>query len=62
MPIGSVLQFLKNIKVDTSKYLKLDGSEITKIKYPELFNLMKNNDKMILPKIDDPVFDFYLVV
>lgn len=63
MPIGSVLQFLKNIKVDTSKYLKLDGSEITKIKYPELFNLMKNNDKkIILPKIDDPVFDFYLVV
>ena len=63
MPIGSIIQFLKNIKVNTSKYLKLDGSEITKIKYPELFNLMKNNDKkMILPKIDDPVFDIYLVV
>lgn len=62
MPIGSIIKFLKGVKVDERKYLKLNGQKITNIKYPELFELLDEKEEIELPNINEKLFDFYIAI
>jgi hypothetical protein len=63
LPVGSIINFLKDAKIDNRKYIKLDGRKINKDDYSQLFEILNSNEtSYILPDIRNENYDSYLVV